>query len=333
MNILLSENDKPFDSAIVINGRFKFIGSLYDSLTLVKIRSASLSADVSFWLDKTSVKISINDKNFTGSQVLGSALQSDQAKVDSFLNQLGLKRDSLAEALKKGRLIKLDYSNKTRELDRIKYETIVSFVKRNKASLASVFFLWKHAQFLTGYLTVYTRYVESLGDLYFSLPEKVANSQIGKQLCYNFILAKGLVKSGDKFIDFSQPDSNGNLITLSNLRYDLMLLEFWASGCGPCRISNPELVKIYEDFKEKGFEILSVSLDRKKEDWLKAIEKDGLAWPQVCDFKAAKNDAVLKYGVLAVPMNFLINREGIIIDMDLANDRLKEKLEKHFAQH
>ena len=118
----------------------------------------------------------------------------------------------------------------------------------------------------------------------------------------------------------------GEMKKLSDFNDKIILLEFWASNCGPCRQENPNLVKTYESYQPKGFEIFAVSQDTKKTNWLKAIEEDGLPWLQVSDLKGRDNSASLIYGINAIPDNFLIDKNGIIIGRNLRGEKLNEKL-------
>ena len=108
----------------------------------------------------------------------------------------------------------------------------------------------------------------------------------------------------------------------------VVLVDFWASWCGPCRQENPNVVKAYEKFKDRGFDILGVSLDDNKDKWLKAVEADKLTWTHVSDLKGWKNAAADLYGVRAIPQNVLIDPKGKIIAKNLRGDKLEEKLEE-----
>lgn len=130
--------------------------------------------------------------------------------------------------------------------------------------------------------------------------------------------------------DFTQPTPDDQTKSLSSLRGKIVLVDFWASWCGPCRKDNPAVVKLYETYKDKGFDILGVSLDRDKERWLQAIAQDGLVWNHVSDLKGWQNAVAQKYGVSSIPHTVLVDREGRIIARGLRGPALEEKLKELF---
>jgi peroxiredoxin len=127
---------------------------------------------------------------------------------------------------------------------------------------------------------------------------------------------------------FAQANVKGKPITLSSFKGQYVLVDFWASWCGPCREENPNVLKSYRQYHSRGFTVLGVSLDDKKGDWLKAVKKDGLPWMQVSDLKGWKNDVAVLYGIEGIPMNFLIDKDGKIVAKGLRGDDLDKKLEE-----
>lgn len=133
---------------------------------------------------------------------------------------------------------------------------------------------------------------------------------------------------GDPYVDFVQSDPSGKERRLSEFAGKVVLLEFWGSWCGPCRRQNPELVKIYERYRKKGFEIMGVAAETNKEFWLDAIAADGLSWTNVSDLRGDRNKAALIYGVSRYPSNFLIDTTGTVIARDIWGAPLLATLER-----
>jgi peroxiredoxin len=130
--------------------------------------------------------------------------------------------------------------------------------------------------------------------------------------------------------DISLPQPDGSAFKLSSLKGRYVLIDFWASWCRPCREENPRVVALYHRYKNKGFEILGVSLDESKSDWVHAIEKDKLPWHQVSDLKGGVSPVAQKYNVEAIPMTVLLDRQGKVIARNLRGSTLEEKLEELF---
>ena len=138
---------------------------------------------------------------------------------------------------------------------------------------------------------------------------------------------------GKTAMDFTQNDTLGVPVSLSSFRGKYVLVDFWASWCGPCRQENPNVVKVFNQYKDKGFTVLGVSLDRPnaKDKWLKAIHDDNLTWTQVSDLKFWDNEVAKQYGIKAIPQNLLINPQGIIIGKNLRGEDLEQKLNEVFT--
>ncbi|MCB0638432.1 MAG: TlpA family protein disulfide reductase [Lewinella sp.] len=138
---------------------------------------------------------------------------------------------------------------------------------------------------------------------------------------------------GGEAPDFIQQTPEEEDMSLSDLRGKVVLIDFWASWCGPCRRENPNVVRMYEEYKDQGFEILGVSLDRTKDRWLQAIEQDGLGWLHVSDLKGWQNEVAQLYGVTSIPHTVLLDANGRIIARGLRGPSLEAKLAEIFQEN
>ena len=135
------------------------------------------------------------------------------------------------------------------------------------------------------------------------------------------------ISLGSKAPEISLKDINGKIIKLSSLRGSVVLLDFWASWCRPCRIENPNVVRLYNKYKDRNFTVYSVSFDQQKGKWQEAIKKDQLTWPNhVSELTGWKSTPGEKYGITSIPKTFLIDKDGFIIDYDLRGEALEKKL-------
>jgi peroxiredoxin len=186
-------------------------------------------------------------------------------------------------------------------------------------------------------LTVLERYAGATIDpgkimpLFESLSEEARNSAEGKAFRER-IASVEKTAVGKEAMDFTQNDTAGVPVKLSSFRGKYVLLDFWASWCVPCRQENPNVVKAYDRYHPKGFEVLSVSLDKEgdKDKWLKAIHEDKLTWTHVSDLQFWNNAVAKAYGIMAVPQNFLIDPQGKIVAKDLRGEALEKKLHELF---
>ena len=135
------------------------------------------------------------------------------------------------------------------------------------------------------------------------------------------------IKVGDSIYDFLLPNKEDNLISTKDFRGQLLFIDFWASWCKPCREQFPELTIIFNDFKEKGVIILGVSMDKKADDWLKAMAAEKPKWKNVIDIEALTGELANKYGIFSVPYNVLVNEKGKVIANDLSLEKLRQVLD------
>lgn len=156
-------------------------------------------------------------------------------------------------------------------------------------------------------------------------PEAVAQIESQLKMSASFIV-------GMEAPDFTMNTPDGQSLALSHFKGKILLVDFWASWCGPCRRENPHVVEAYNKYHGKGFEVLGVSLDRTREPWLAAIEKDGLIWHHVSDLKGWQNEAAQLYGVSSIPHTVLLDREGKIIARNLRGQMLDDKLKEIFGE-
>ncbi len=208
---------------------------------------------------------------------------------------------------------------KYEELDNEESKYNKSFVLNNRASFVTPFII-RRAMF-------YTLSLDELKSLVSSLDKSVSQSVYTKDLNEQ-ILVLEKVAIGQKYTDIVLPGVDGSEMKLSSyIGKNVVLVDFWASWCGPCRRKNPNVVKIYQEYHAKGFDIVGVSFDTNEKGWKDAITADNLTWPQMSDLKGWSSATAGLYGVSSIPHTVLIDKDGTIIAKNLHGDELKEKLD------
>ena len=196
---------------------------------------------------------------------------------------------------------------------------IDKFIKKRPKSFVSPFLLFVTAEMYDDPLLMEKRYN--------SLDTSIKNSMVGKNL-FSYIQFNKVGAIGSTAQDFTQPDTTGVPVKLSSFRGKYVLVDFWASWCGPCRAENPNVVDNFKKFKEKNFTVLGVSLDKQegRNNWIAAIQRDSLTWTHVSDLQFWNNAAAQLYHVQSIPFNILVDPSGTIVGKNLRGEALHNKL-------
>jgi peroxiredoxin len=310
--------DKQIDSCLVMNGKFSMSGHVSEKAVPVYLHTAKYTNYVRFWLENAEININVKAGEFKKGTITGSATEDEDKRLDRICQPVDRQADSLNAVLEKTKdtEARKGLVSQINILEGQRKQIEKDWIKEHPASLVS-------ANLLNIYTTTWGK--ETTLSLYQNLSPEMKATRYGQEISDYIALNKN-IKVGDKYADFEQVNAAGKMIKLSQVKGKYILLDFWASWCGPCREENPRLVKTYNDFKDKGFAVLGVSLDENKTQWLKAINDDKLSWENVSDLRGDKNKAALMYSINAIPNNFLIDANGTIIAKNLRGKELDEKL-------
>lgn len=268
------------------------------------------------FLDNTAITLS--GANAKAIKVSSPAAHNDPAlfnqtftPIFSDLDALGAQIKALPEE-KKGPLV-AKYQKRLADLQ----SEADKFIPKNPSSHVSLFLL--------SVITQISQNVGAIEKQYNGLSDALKNSAQGKEIATYISYAKvGAI--GTAAIDFTQNDVNEKPVSLSSFKGKYVLVDFWASWCRPCRMENPNVVKVFNKFKDKNFTVLGISLDQQKEAWVNAIAKDRLTWTHVSDLQYWNNAVAQLYRVQSIPQNFLIDPSGKIVAKDLRGEDLEKKL-------
>lgn len=315
----------------VLNGKFTIRGTIEEPrpafLSLIQDHEADPSQSKQFILDVGNITISINDQILTAS-VSGSKANDDVQRYTTeqipYLGKLnaineaaqkqsqaGVSPDSISE------MYRIPFREAGKELSVFQK----NFIVKNPAAFISLLLIPDIARASQNYFEA--------DSLFSQLDNKIKTGSTGKIIA-EYIAREKKTSVGAEAPEFAMADTSGKKFSLSALKGKYVLLDFWAAWCLPCRQENPNVVYAYQTFKDKGFTVFGVSLDKERKNWVNAIKDDNLTWWHVSDLKFWASEAAVLYGVSSIPRNFLLDPQGKIIARDLRGPELIEKLNELF---
>ncbi|WP_121809670.1 TlpA disulfide reductase family protein [Mucilaginibacter kameinonensis] len=311
-----------FDSCVAQNGRlhFKYTGEP-EPLVIGRMKDSGGNSDdflISFFSDVYNISISGDNAYKDNIKISGSPLMDSLIRFSKIVRPIEDKREEIviSSVRRNPDSIKIQLDS----IALLKKKTMSAYIQANLHSYAGIILLY--------YSKIDKTFTPAEADgLLRKFDLDLQNSKYGhlvKQLNRRY----NQIQIGQVAPDFEQTNQYGKPMRLSAFKGKYVLLEFSSSWCGPCRTMNPQLVSLYDKFKGKDFEIVSISNDVNRQTWLKTIKDDKLTWPQLSDLKGQQNEVAIMYNINAIPHNFLIDRQGKIIADNIYPEQLTEKLTK-----
>lgn len=304
------------------DGKFTFTGSVTEptpaSFVLLSASQGAQAPTILF-LEKGTITISGTTEGSNGLIVTGGASNQENNTIQNILKSYYQQIKPLGDSLQ-AKMANKDTSNtqlleaRYMQLEQAQNNDVMRFIQANPKSYVAGFYAFLFFNSSTNTVAI--------DGVYNKLDKTVQTSYFGNQLKEISDRIKAADVVGKPAPDFTLPTPDNKSVSLSSLKGKYVLVDFWASWCGPCRKENPNVVKAYNQFKDKNFTILGVSLDEDKGAWQAAIAKDKLTWTHVSDLKGWQSTAAALYNVQSIPANFLLDKDGKIIAKNLRGEDL-----------
>lgn len=322
----LGTGKKP-DTAVIAGNRFQFKGSANDPLVAdlyIQQQSHSPAKPLKIIVENTVINVEGKADSISDANVIAGisnkdfiTLKKSLRLVEDSMEFIGLSADEAN--LRKDSAALQNLHNRYTSFSTEKTRLIKQFALEHPKNIGGAYYV----------TTEYDYNIAQLDSIYNGFDSTIKNNLYVKQI-KEIIDATKRTAVGQLAPDFELKSLDGKQVSLSSFKEKYLFVDFWASWCAPCRAENPHIVKAWQKFKGNDFQILGVSLDEEKQDWISAIKKDKLTWQHVSDLKRWQSSVVPLYGIRAIPTNVLIDKEGKIIARDLHGGQLQKKLEKIF---
>ena len=330
-----NNNKQVIDTAVVMNGAFKFKGEV-SSPEMRILTIDGINGQTALVLESGKTNVTIYKDSIYKSIIKGGENNSIFNKYKDGYQNLVEKVTSLREEYMASR-------NNIEAVKRIQKQNVELRLELKNYGLN---FLTQHPDtdfslMLLESITLQKEFDAKLAnEILERIPNKISNRtyniEVMQKINFNInnALSKAVIEVNSVAPDFTAPDPEGNQITLSEILGKVTILDFWASWCRPCRVENPNFVKLYNKYHEKGLNIISVSLDREnqKSRWIKAIEKDNLSWYNVSNLKYWQDPVALMYNISSIPATFILDDKGTIIATRLRGSALEKKIDELFER-